>query len=99
MRITVPVSRLIKHMNEVENGNFDVEFKTQSIDEIVKLGDFFNNMVRRLKDLFEEIQSVQRLKRDAELNALIYQINPHLQRILESNLLQINFRSHGKSRL
>jgi two-component system sensor histidine kinase YesM len=77
-RVTIPINNLISLMNVVEKeGNLDLEFKTDSYDEINKLGSFFNQMLKRLKSSIDKIYEVQKAKRDAELRALVSQINPH----------------------
>jgi two-component system sensor histidine kinase YesM len=76
-RITVPVNNLISFMNEVEGGNLDLEYNIDRKDEIGKLANYFNRMIKRLKVSINEIYNVQRAKRDAELKSLVFQINPH----------------------
>lgn len=71
-------------MKRVENGDFNVNVSIKSNDEIEELGISFNKMVCRLKELIEEVyetqinrQNAELKQREAELNALQAQINPH----------------------
>jgi two-component system, sensor histidine kinase YesM len=79
-------------MMELSTGNFDVTMEYKGKDEIGILSAYFNNMVKKLKDLINEnYQSKIRenellfLEKEAQLNALQQQINPHfLYNTLES---------------
>jgi two-component system sensor histidine kinase YesM len=92
LRITVPVNDLILFMNEVEGGNLDLEYNIDRKDEIGKLANYFNKMIKRLKVSINEIYNVQRAKRDAELKALVFQINPHF---LYNTLSSIIWLAHN----
>ena len=52
-------------------------FRNSGSDEIVRLGRSFNEMVTQLRQLINQVVSVQQQKRKAELRALQAQINPH----------------------
>ncbi|MCQ6562315.1 sensor histidine kinase [Paenibacillus mendelii] len=79
-----PVQSLMQVIREVKEGNFGSRFREKSGDEIEILGHSFNGMLDRLQGLIEEItqsknreQEMETKKREAELNALQSQINPH----------------------
>jgi two-component system sensor histidine kinase YesM len=65
-------------IDEVSNGIFDKKLPIQPKDEIGKLSFHFNRMVSKIKQLMEEIKKSEEVKREAELKAVHYQINPHL---------------------
>jgi len=65
-------------IDEVSNGIFDKKLPIQTKDEIGKLGFHFNRMLSKIKELMIEIKKSEEVKREAELKAVHYQINPHL---------------------
>ncbi|NSW89820.1 MAG: sensor histidine kinase [Firmicutes bacterium] len=68
---------LVQKMKMVEEGKLQITNVIEGNDEVGLLDRKFNNMVKRLKSLINE-NYIQRLeKREAELNALQLQINPH----------------------
>ncbi len=90
---TSTVNRVIlltKKMKKVEEGDLDVSIVSKGRDEIGKLMDSFNYMVKRIRQLVEEqYQSGQEIK-NAELKALQAQINPHF---LYNTLELINWKA------
>ncbi|MEC1524531.1 histidine kinase [Neobacillus niacini] len=79
---SVPLTRGIKSLNSsmkrVSEGNLDTQIPIRSNDELGILSQNFNVMVNQIKELIEKISMTERLKRQAELKAFHYQINPHL---------------------
>lgn len=69
-KLNEPVENLAQVMQDVGHGNFSLRAKVEADDEIGYLADRFNQMLDNLAN--EKI-----LKRQAELNALQYQIRPH----------------------
>jgi two-component system sensor histidine kinase YesM len=76
-KITSPLKRLMKHMSELEKGNFAALSEVGSQDEIGQLSRRFNQMVRQIKMLIEQVNEVETKKRAAEIRAMRHQINPH----------------------
>lgn len=75
--ITVPIKKLLKSMKNVEKGVFaEVDIKAGD-NEIGKLRDGYNIMIREIRNLFDKVIEEQRIKRRAELNMLQAQIKPH----------------------
>ena len=64
-------------MRTVRGGNLDVSFNVKQKDEVGILGTEFNRMLRRMKELISEIYVIQSRKKEADLEALQSQINPH----------------------
>lgn len=75
--ISEPVSRLQEQMHRVEEGDFDVDIRAESQDEIGRLTHAFDRMVCRTKELIENVYRSGIYQKEAELNALQAQINPH----------------------
>ena len=69
-KLNEPVENLAQIMQEVGHGKFSLRAKVEGNDEIGYLAERFNHMLDNLEN--EKI-----LKRQAELNALQYQIRPH----------------------
>ena len=85
-RITV----LTNKMKNVQEGKLDVEIASYSEDEVGKLTDCFNYMVKRISLLLEkQYQSGKEIK-SLELKALQAQINPHF---LYNTLEMINWKA------
>ena len=69
-KLNEPAENLAQVMQDVGHGNFSLRAKIEGNDEIGYLAERFNHMLDNLEN--EKI-----LKRQAELNALQYQIRPH----------------------
>lgn len=84
-RISRNMEILINKMLKVEEGDMEIIEKIDTNDEIGLIDNYFNRMVEKLNRLIRR-NYVQRLeKREAELSALQFQINPHfLYNTLES---------------
>ncbi|TCL70863.1 two-component system sensor histidine kinase YesM [Hydrogenispora ethanolica] len=76
-KISGPIKLLCSSMREVENNNLDVSLKLQSMNEFNELAASHNHMVKEIKTLMSGIYEAQKKKRQAELNVLQAQINPH----------------------
>ena len=76
-RISTPARQLKRAMEEVRSGNLSARVEIRSGDEMEYLGEGFNQMVETLGDTIEEVYVAQICQRDAELNALKMQIQPH----------------------
>lgn len=74
---TRPLQLLAGKMKEVRNGNFDEQLELTGTEEIRQLTDTYNEMTESLKHYVERLMEVEKEKRNAELNALQMQINPH----------------------
>jgi len=80
-----PVDKLAAAMSEAEKGNLSVRVNIKSNDEMRIIADAFNNMVQKIEHLVQKVYSFQIKQKEAELDALQNQINPHfLYNTLES---------------
>lgn len=75
--ISSPIDNLLKKMNLVREGNLDVRVNVNSNDEIGRLSNNFNYMIKDIKKLMETIKEEEKQLRKLELKALQAQINPH----------------------
>lgn len=71
------VKQLAKNMSGIRDGKFDVFVDTSGKDEISELSSSFKNMVERINNLINEVYILDIKKKEAEINALQSQINPH----------------------
>ncbi len=76
-RISTPARQLKRAMEEVRSGELTTRVDIRSGDEMEYLGESFNQMVETLSDTIQEVYVAQICQRDAELNALKMQIQPH----------------------
>jgi Predicted signal transduction protein with a C-terminal ATPase domain len=83
--ISRPIHKLYTMMNKVGKGDFNVTSTYESKDEIGVLNLHFNNMVRQINKLIQDVYQEQLLKQKEEMKSLKMQINPHfLYNTLES---------------
>lgn len=75
--ISSPLKRVVKEMKQVETGNFSRELTIRSYEEIGELADSFNRMVSRIAELIEQVKISSVSEKNAELQALQSQVNPH----------------------
>ncbi|GGD53351.1 cache domain-containing sensor histidine kinase [Paenibacillus nasutitermitis] len=84
-RLLLPLKKMKSLMNKVEDGDYTVQFKVQSSDEIGRLATSFNIMVKRINELVHNVFAIRILKREADFKVLQSKINPHfLYNTLES---------------
>ncbi|WP_341479988.1 sensor histidine kinase [Paenibacillus dendrobii] len=75
--IASPLKLLIREMKKVEMGNFSGSVNVNSFDEINSLVSSFNRMVHRMDELIETIKISTVSEKNAQLQALQSQVNPH----------------------
>jgi two-component system, sensor histidine kinase YesM len=84
-RISKPITNLRHSMRQVENGNFNIYIAEKSNSEIGELERDFNIMIKKIKELMDQVVDEQEMKRKSEIEVLQAQINPHfLYNTLES---------------
>ncbi|MDC7287706.1 sensor histidine kinase [Blautia schinkii] len=76
--ITRPINRLSAAMKKVQDGDFSVRLPNKNHrDEIGKLTDSFNFMTDKIQVLIREVYQEKIAQKNAEMEALQAQINPH----------------------
>lgn len=79
------MSMLIESMEEVQHGNFQTRLQVDTNDEIGKISKSFNEMCEKLNIYVEQVYKSEIQRKNAEINALQTQIDPHfLYNTLES---------------
>lgn len=76
-KVSNPIRRLEKSVQNLENGNLDSDIYIGGPHEIQHLGSTITSMVNQMKRLMDDIVKEQEAKRKSELDALQSQINPH----------------------
>ncbi|AEI40680.1 cache domain-containing sensor histidine kinase [Paenibacillus mucilaginosus] len=90
--LTRSLRKLLLLMKSVQQGNLEVSFPVTTQDEAGRLGNQFNRMIERIRQLIEENTRIGERKKEAELHALQSQINPHfIYNTLESIRMTAEF--------
>ncbi len=88
--IVAPIEILSSGMEQVEQGNYEVEIISNSTDEVGQLISSFQKMVHTLNNLVNEVLLAQIRQQKYELEILQSQINPHF---LYNSLSLINSKA------
>lgn len=72
-----PLRLLRNSIRNMRNGAFQSRVKVLADDEIGELSRSYNEMLDTLQSLLKRVKEEEGAKKDAELKALQYQINPH----------------------
>ena len=72
-----PIRKLLVAMRSVEEGDFSQKVSFRYRDEIGQLGMGYDKMLQNLSSLIDKVYVLQIREKEAELNALESQINPH----------------------
>ena len=75
--ISAPIKKLTAEMKKAESGDLITDYSPKSRDEVGQLGHSYVSMIKSLDRSIKQIYIEQEAKREAELKALEYQINPH----------------------
>lgn len=88
--IVSPIEKLSLSMEQVEQGNYEIEISANSTDEVGQLISSFQKMVHTLNNLVNEVLLAQIKQQKNELEILQSQINPHF---LYNSLSLINSKA------
>lgn len=75
--VAKPVRKLVDTVQHVSEGDMDARTEKISDDEIGLLSEKFNQMLDQIQELIHQVIAEEEMKKDAELEALQYQITPH----------------------
>lgn len=76
-RVTYPLQRIVKKIEQVGTGDFETNLENYNILEFQQISDSFNEMTVRIETLIKEVYETQLLVKEARLQYLQAQINPH----------------------
>ncbi len=83
--IIKPLKEMKRLMRRVEVGDYEVQFRVRSSDEVNRLGHSFNVMVAQIRELVNKVLRMRIHQQQAQVQILRTQINPHfLYNTLES---------------
>lgn len=74
---TDPLYKLVRSMRLVRDGNLKSFAKVEGTTETMELAETYNNMLVQLEHYIDEVIHAEAAKREAEINSLQMQINPH----------------------
>lgn len=75
--ITYRINKLNKSIEQVQKGELTAQVLVKGNDEIKKLADSYNYMLKKINELIKQVEREQIGKREAEINMLQAQIKPH----------------------
>lgn len=75
--ISKPLVKLKNGAETIANGNLDVQFSFTTYDEIGRLGNIFNYMTQKIKELIRKVDDEAKKKREYELALVQEQVKPH----------------------
>lgn len=75
--VSRPLLALRKLMKRAESGDLKAYWTMATTGEIGQLGDSYNQMLNRIEDLIKQVKAEEALKKEKEIEALHYQLNPH----------------------
>lgn len=91
--ITKPIRNLSRAMEEFGQGNFEINCRVESEDEIGRLSHTFNQMVSDMNVMVNTVYEQKMMKQEAQMKSLQMQINPHF---LYNTLDTINWMARIK---
>lgn len=94
--LTKRINILAKQASKIQEGEFDLVIGNLGNDELGELSMAFNNMSNRLRILIKEVYEIELMKKQAELNLLQEQINPHFLYNTLASISSLAIRNNDK---
>ncbi|GBG09188.1 two-component sensor histidine kinase [Paenibacillus agaridevorans] len=76
-RVSHPLRELKERMKQLQSGQFPPAVEVHSTDEVGQLAHGFNRMNERIENLIKDVYHSELMRKQAQLQALHSQINPH----------------------
>lgn len=76
-RIAKSITRIVRFMRRMENGELQVRVEEKGNDEIFLLSRGFNSLIGKVNELLDQVKREQSHKNKAEMRVLQAQIKPH----------------------
>lgn len=89
-QFVLPIRNLIRAMRLMKTGRLDVQITNDYQNEFGDMNENFNQMIERIDQLIIQVNEQNRRKREAEIQILQEQINPHF---LYNTLDMINWQA------
>ena len=75
--LTKPLDKLVQAMDNAENSKYTVQVENNRNDEIGLLTESFNLLIKKIKNLINDVYIGKIAQKNSEIEALESQINPH----------------------
>ena len=96
-KVASPLSELEKAMSEVETGKLEQDIDIRGSLETESIAGHYVSMIKRIRELMDEITKKEKYLRTSELNVLQNQINPHfLYNTLDTIIWAAEFQDSKK---
>lgn len=91
-----PLNRILHAMDAMSERHLDVRIEDPGKDELHELAENYNDLVLRIQDLVERVETEEKAKREAEIKMLQAQINPHFLFNTLNTLRYLAILNHDK---
>ncbi len=91
-RLMAPTENLLKNMSDFGSGKLDARAEVQGNDEIGQISGAYNQMADNIQNLMEKVYMLELANKEAEIEVLKMQINPHF---LYNTLDTISWLGYG----
>lgn len=76
-KITKPIEVLAEHMRNMSWNNLGKKVRVGGWGEITDIMNGYNRMLDKISDMIDEVKEKEKQKKESDIRALNYQINPH----------------------